>query len=70
MIKILKEYSSKNIILNPDSTHFGRSAYLCYNKDCLNISIKKKKLQKSLRLQLPVFFQSNLEELIDNKKLK
>ncbi len=70
MIKILKEYNSKKFLLRPDSTHFGRSAYLCYNKDCLKYAIKKKRFQKSLKTQLPDFFQTELEELINNKKLK
>ncbi len=70
MIRILKEYCSKKVILNPDSIHFGRSAYLCYNKDCLKLAIKKKSFQKVLKVQPPVFFQTELEELINNKKLK
>ena len=41
LIKITKEYSSGDIIVQPDSKIFGRSAYLCYNENCINTAIKK-----------------------------
>ena len=41
LIKITKEYKSGNIIIEPNSKIFGRSVYLCYNKDCINTVLKK-----------------------------
>ena len=49
MIKITKEFQSGEVILNPDSKTFGRSAYLCYNQNCINLALKKNKLNKALK---------------------
>lgn len=52
LIKITKEYKTNNIIINPTPNQFGRSTYLCYNHNCLNSALKKKRIQKSLRTNL------------------
>ena len=41
LIKITKEYKSGDIVVQPNSKTFGRSVYLCYNKNCINMAIKK-----------------------------
>ena len=41
MIKITKEHSTGEVIVNPDSKTFGRSAYLCYNQSCIEQALKK-----------------------------
>ena len=33
----------------PDSKTFGRSLYLCYNKDCIGMAFKKNKLNRMLK---------------------
>lgn len=58
LIKITKEKSSGKIFINPDSKIFGRSAYLCYNETCIKESLKKNKLEKSLRTSV----QEDLKE--------
>ena len=54
MIKITKEYSNGNVIINPDSKTFGRSAYLCYNQNCIEQALKKKKLNKILKTNIDI----------------
>jgi len=49
LIRITKEHASGDIIVQPNSKVFGRSAYLCYNQECINEALKKKKLNKALR---------------------
>ena len=49
MIKLTKNYLSDNIEINPNSKIFGRSAYLCYNKSCIEQALKKNKLNKALK---------------------
>ena len=49
MIKITKEHESDNIVIQPDSKTFGRSVYLCYNKNCINMAFKKNRLNKILK---------------------
>ena len=49
LIKITREYKSGNIVIKPNSKTFGRSAYLCYNQECINIAFKKAKINKVLK---------------------
>ena len=49
MIKITKDFKSGEIVVNPDSKTFGRSAYLCYNQNCIENALKKKKLNRALK---------------------
>lgn len=49
MLKLTKNYISYEIIINPNSKIFGRSAYLCYNNECIELALKKNKLNKALK---------------------
>lgn len=53
LVKITRENSHGNIVINPDSKIFGRSAYLCYNKTCIELALKKNRLQKVLKAPIP-----------------
>lgn len=53
LIKITRENSHGDIVINPDSKIFGRSAYLCYNKSCIELALKKNKIQKALKCSIP-----------------
>ena len=54
MIKLTKDHLTGEIVLNPNSKIFGRSAYLCYNQSCKEQAIKKKKLNKALKISMSV----------------
>lgn len=49
MMKITKNHISGDIEINPNSKIFGRSAYLCYNNQCVEQALKKNKLNKALK---------------------
>ena len=49
MIKLTKNHISGEIRINPNSKIFGRSAYLCYNNQCIEQALKKNKLNKVLK---------------------
>lgn len=49
MIKITKEHSTGELVLNPNSKTFGRSAYLCYNLSCIETAFKKNKINRILK---------------------
>jgi len=49
LIKITKEHQANTLVINGNSKVFGRSAYLCYNKSCIENAFKKNKLQKILK---------------------
>lgn len=52
MIKITRDCKTGEIFINPNSKIFGRSVYLCYNKSCIENSLKKNKLTKFLKSSL------------------
>lgn len=49
MLKLTKDFKSGKVVLNPDSLTFGRSAYLCYNQSCIELALKKNKLNRALK---------------------
>lgn len=49
MIKITKDHKNGEIIINPNSVTFGRSAYLCYNQSCIEKALKKSKINRALK---------------------
>ena len=65
MIKITKEHSTGNVVINPNSKTFGRSAYLCYNQDCIEQAFKKNKLNKILKTN-HILEKAELIELIQD----
>ena len=64
MIKITKEHQSGEIVVNPDSLTFGRSAYLCYNQNCIEKALKKNRLNKVLKTS------EDLKGLLINEQFK
>ena len=48
LIRVMKT-DKKELIVNPNSKTFGRSAYLCYNQSCIELALKKSKLNKALK---------------------
>lgn len=63
LIKITKDYKDGNIVIEPDSKTFGRSAYLCYNQSCISAALKKNKLNKVLKTNAQIK-QAELTELL------
>ena len=61
LLKITKEYTSGDIVIQPNSKTFGRSAYLCYNQECINNAFKKTKINRALRTNASI----NKEMLLD-----
>lgn len=49
LIKITKNSVDGKIVIEPNSKIFGRSAYLCYNRNCQELALKKNKLNKALK---------------------
>ena len=50
MIKIMKNYIDGNVVVNPNSKTFGRSVYLCYNQNCIEQALKKRKINRILKI--------------------
>ena len=62
LIKITFDKINNEILINPNSKIFGRSAYLCYNNTCIMNSIKKDKLKKSLKTDISEELKGKLIE--------
>ena len=61
LIKITKKFHNGDIVINPDSKTFGRSAYLCYNQNCIEQALKKKKINRVLKTNTDI----DLKGLLD-----
>ena len=65
LIRIMSEYKSKEIIINPDNKTFGRSAYICKNNECLKIADKKKRFSKVLKTNISEDILEKLKIMIN-----
>ncbi|OGH98801.1 MAG: hypothetical protein A2287_02585 [Candidatus Melainabacteria bacterium RIFOXYA12_FULL_32_12] len=64
LVKITKTHDTCEVVISPTSRHFGRSSYLCYNKECLKNAIKKRRLQKALKKEISASTLEHLENII------
>jgi len=63
--------SDKKIFVNPKSYLFGRSAYLCYNIECINKAKKKRQFEKSFRDKIQItdeIWQKLVETVLNSKQ--
>lgn len=65
LIKITREHSSGKILIQPNSEQFGRSAYLCYNDECIKNAFKKKRLQKALKVNISEQLLNDLKSVLN-----
>ena len=61
MIKITKEHSTEQVVVNPNSKTFSRSAYLCYNQNCIEQALKKKKINRVLKISTSIDLKGILD---------
>lgn len=66
MIRIMKVHDSGKILINPESRYFGRSVYLCYNKNCVQNAFKRKRISKTLKTEIPIQIIEKIKALTDN----
>lgn len=63
MIKITRKNGTNEIFINPNPKIFGRSAYLCYNKMCIESALRKNKLEKALRTRITEDIKTKLNDI-------
>lgn len=67
LLKLTVNNVNGNVVINPNSLTFGRSAYLCYNEACIESAFKKNKLGKHLKTSIPNELKGQLlDELRNN----
>lgn len=49
LIKLVFDKENDELLINTNSKIFGRSAYLCYNKSCIENALKKNKIDRALK---------------------
>ena len=49
MFRILKHYQTNELILSPTNKDFGRSVYICKNKECVKNAFRKGKISRILK---------------------
>ncbi|MFH0702441.1 MAG: YlxR family protein [bacterium] len=64
LVRIMRDHKTGDIVLLPNSRQFGRSLYICYNKECLKNAFKKKRFQKTLKKEISNSVLKNLEEIV------
>lgn len=50
-ITVKKNNTGSDIMINPDSKFFGRSAYICRDKTCIDNAFKKGRFFKILKIK-------------------
>ena len=63
LIRVMKTEKGGELVINPNSKTFGRSAYLCYNQKCIELALKKSKLNKALKTSAVLEKATLLEQL-------
>jgi len=66
LIKVTADYKTGKPGINRDPLTFGRSAYLCYNKACIKTALKKNKLGKHLKVNIPDELKGQLLDELRN----
>lgn len=66
LIKITKNYLTNEIEINPDSHVFGRSAYVCASKECVENLLKKDKLSKFLKKNLTENDKEKIKTILES----
>ena len=61
MIRVIKT-PEEEIILDATGRKNGRGAYLCASMECLNKAIKRKGLERSLKVSIPKEVYDSLEQ--------
>ena len=65
LIRITKTVDG-SIKINNDSLIEGRSVYICKNADCVQNALKKKKIEGSLKSNLPESIKEELSTVLKN----
>lgn len=66
LIKVTANSANGEVIINPNSVTFGRSAYFCYNEACIEAGFKKNKLAKHLKTSVPNDLKGQLLDELRN----
>lgn len=61
LIRIVKDPEGE-IFIDPTGKKSGRGAYICFNIECLQKTIKSKRLEKAFKIKIPDQVYESLQE--------
>ncbi len=64
LIRVVRDNSDGEVKLDIDKKLFGRGAYICKNKDCIQKAEKKRGLERHFKCAVPKELYSAAEELL------
>lgn len=64
MLRVIKT-PENSIELDSTGRKNGRGAYLCFSKECLDLAIKNKGLERSLKVKIPEEIYEGLKKEFD-----
>ncbi len=62
LLKVTKDHQDGVVL----ECGMGRSAYLCPTEDCINEALRRKRLQKALRCQVPISIVEMLQKRLNS----
>ena len=66
LIKITSEHNTEEIYVNPSDKIYGRSVYICRDKNCINAAFKKDKISKFLKKKVPDEIQKKIFTVLED----
>ncbi len=66
LIRLTKDYKTKEIKINNNMEYQGRSVYICKNIECLETALKKRKIENSLKCKLSENIKEKLYTVLKN----
>ena len=66
LIRITKDYKTKEIKINNNQEFYGRSVYICKNIECLENTLKRRKIEGFLKCTLPENINKGLYTVLKN----
>lgn len=66
LIRITKDYKTSKVLINNENKIQGRSVYICKNIECIEKALKKKKIEHSLKSELPENIKQELYTVLTN----
>lgn len=66
LIKITSVKQDDLIYVQPDGEHFGRSCYICKDKNCIDLAFKKSKISKIMKKNVPNSIKEKIITVLDS----
>lgn len=65
LIRIVRKFDTHDIVVNPNTKIFGRSAYICKNSDCVENAFKKLKISKFLKKKVDPDVKEKIKTVLE-----